>query len=213
LRNPFRIAFDPNAANTRFFINDVGQNVWEEINEGIAGADYGWNIREGHCANNSTTNCGAAPAGLTNPVFDYPHGSCAVGNIAGNSITGGAFVPAGAWSAQYDGNYLVGEYVCGKIFRLVPNGSGGFTATEFATGLGSGSAVTMIFGPYQNTQALYYTTYADGGQVRRIRYTGATNRIPVASATANPASGTAPLNVAFNASGSTDAHLRGERNL
>ena len=31
LRNPFRIAFDPNAAATRFFINDVGQDAWEEI--------------------------------------------------------------------------------------------------------------------------------------------------------------------------------------
>jgi glucose/arabinose dehydrogenase len=31
LRNPFRIAFDPNAAATKFFINDVGQNIWEEI--------------------------------------------------------------------------------------------------------------------------------------------------------------------------------------
>src|SRR5215213_1349592 len=44
LRNPFRIAFDPNAAGTRFFINDVGQNRWEEIDEGTAGADYGWNL-------------------------------------------------------------------------------------------------------------------------------------------------------------------------
>jgi glucose/arabinose dehydrogenase len=30
-RNPFRFAFDPNAAGTRFFINDVGQNAWEEV--------------------------------------------------------------------------------------------------------------------------------------------------------------------------------------
>ena len=37
LRNPFRIAFDPNAAGTRFFINDVGQNVWEEVDLGVAG--------------------------------------------------------------------------------------------------------------------------------------------------------------------------------
>ena len=36
-----------------------------------AGADYGWNVREGHCANGSTTNCGAPPAGMTNPIFDY----------------------------------------------------------------------------------------------------------------------------------------------
>ena len=57
------MAFDPNAAGTRFFINDVGQGAWEEIDLGQAGADYGWNVREGHCANGSTTNCGAPPAG------------------------------------------------------------------------------------------------------------------------------------------------------
>lgn len=205
LRNPFRIAFDPNASGTRFFINDVGQNVWEEIDEGISGADYGWNIREGHCANGSTTNCGAPPAGLTNPVFDYPHTSnCSAAGVAGNSITGGAFVPVGVWPAEYDGSYLFGEYVCGKIFRLAPNGTGGYTASEFATGLGGSSAVAMIFGPYQATKALYYTTYAGGGQVRRIRYTGATNRDPVASATASPTTGPAPLDVMLNASGSSD---------
>lgn len=205
LRNPFRIAFDPNAAATRFFINDVGQNAWEEIDEGVAGADYGWNVREGHCANGSTTNCGAPPVGMTNPIFDYPHtGSCSASGVAGNSITGGAFVPNGVWPTQYDGAYLFGEYVCGKIFKLTPNGSGGYNASEFVTGLGSSSAVAMTFGPYETTQALYYTTYAGGGQIRRIRYTATSNRVPVAVATANPTSGPAPLNVAFDARSSSD---------
>ena len=53
LRNPFRIAFDPNAAGTSFFINDVGDGAWEEVNAGLAGADYGWNVREGPCENGS----------------------------------------------------------------------------------------------------------------------------------------------------------------
>jgi glucose/arabinose dehydrogenase len=171
LRNPFRLAFDPNAAGTRFFINDVGQGAWEEIDEGIPGADYGWNIREGPCANGSTTNCGPPPAGLTNPVFAYQHTSnCSASGVAGNSITGGAFVPNGVWPPQFEGAYLFGEFVCGKIFLLSPNGAGVFTASEFVTGLGSASAVTIIFGPHQNTQALYYTTFAGGGQVRRISF-------------------------------------------
>jgi glucose/arabinose dehydrogenase len=169
LRNPFRIAFDPNSVGTRFFINDVGQAKWEEIDEGIPGADYGWNVREGPCANDSTTNCGPPPAGLTNPVFSYQHiNDCSASGVTGFSITGGAFVPNGVWPPQFDGAYLFGEFVCGKIFQLSPNGSGGFTASEFATGLGSGSAVTMIFGPHQGAQALYFTTFANGGQVRRI---------------------------------------------
>ena len=35
LRNPFTFAFQPGTG--RLFINDVGQNTWEEINDGIAG--------------------------------------------------------------------------------------------------------------------------------------------------------------------------------
>lgn len=199
LRNPFRLAFDPNAPAgvTSFRINDVGQNTWEEIDDGIAGADYGWNIREGHCANGSTTNCSAPPTGLTNPIHDYDHSSgCA-------SITGGAFVPNGVWPSSYDGDYLFSDYVCGTIFRLEPNGSGGYTRTTFVTGLGGSSAVHLAFGPLGSvggpTRALYYTTYAGGGQVRRI-----SQGVPVASFTTTPASGPAPLVVTFDGSASTD---------
>jgi hypothetical protein len=69
----------------------------------------GGTVREGHCANGSTTNCGAPPAGMTNPIFDYGRG-CTAGVVTGNSITGGAFVPAGIWPAEYDGSYLFSEY-------------------------------------------------------------------------------------------------------
>ena len=197
LRNPFRIAFDPNAAGTLFHINDVGQNVWEEIDLGTAGADYGWNVREGHCATGSTTNCGPPPAGMTNPIFDY-------GRSDGcGSITGGAFVPNGTWPADYQGKYLFADYVCGRIFRLDPNGSGGFTRTNFATGLGGSSAVHLRFGPAGSGQALYYTTYASGGQIRRILHTP-TNNPPTAAIQATPTSGPAPLAVNFNGGGSTD---------
>lgn len=177
LRNPFRMAFDPNAAGTRFFINDVGQQTWEEIDEGQAGADYGWNVREGHCANGSTANCGPPPSGMTNPIFDY-------GRSDGcGTITGGAFVPNGVWPAAYQGKYLFADYVCGRIFRLDPNGSGGYTRVDFATGLGGGSAVHLAFGPWNNnTQALYYTTYERGGEVRRIAQTQRVTRVGGSSA-------------------------------
>jgi glucose/arabinose dehydrogenase len=92
-RNPFRFAFDPEPGSNRLFVNDVGQDTWEEINQIVAGSDNGWNVREGRCANASTTNCGAPPAGMRNPTYAYGHESgCA-------SITGGAFVPSGVWPA------------------------------------------------------------------------------------------------------------------
>ena len=200
LRNPWRIPHDPSAAGTRFYINDVGQARWEEINLGQAGADYGWNVREGHCANGSTTNCGPPPVGMTNPIFDYAHADgCA-------SITGGAFVPVGVWPALYDGSYLFQDLVCGKVFRLVDQGGGVFTATEFATGFGTGTVlIDMRFGPHGSGQALYYITWGSNpDEIRRIVYTGQANRAPTARATADPQWGNLPLAVSFNGSTSSD---------
>ena len=96
LRNPFRMAFDPNAAGTRFFINDVGQNQREEIDLGQAGADYGWNCREGSITNNTSGPCNPTPAGMVGPVYEYEHGEQIPGTTSPsscNAITGGAFVP------------------------------------------------------------------------------------------------------------------------
>jgi glucose/arabinose dehydrogenase len=197
LRNPFRIAFNPNVTSTQFYINDVGQNLWEEINLGTSGADYGWNTREGKCANGSSTDCGTPPNGLTNPIYHYQHsGGC-------SSITGGAFVPNGYWPASYDGGYIFSDYVCGKLFLLKGSGSS-YTATDFATGLGGSSAVHLTFGPDGTGQSLYYTTFAGGGQVRLIRYIGSSNRAPLASFTRTPNSGAVPMRVTFDASASSD---------
>ncbi len=197
LRNPFRLGFDPNAAGTRFYIGDVGQEAWEEIDEARAGADYGWNVREGRCATNSTTDCGPPPAGMTNPIYDYPHSSGC------SAVTGGAFVPKGAWPPAYDGKYLFGDYVCGQI-RLLTSAGSGFTASDFATGFG---AVTdMSFGPAPTGQALYYVVWnsEDPAQnaVHRIHYAG--NRTPNAVAKANRQWGNAPLSVSFDGSESAD---------
>jgi glucose/arabinose dehydrogenase len=194
LRNPFRMAFDPNAENTRFFVNDVGQEVWEEINLGQPGADYGWNVREGHCANGSTTDCGPPPQGMTNPIVDYNH------STGCSSITGGAFVPRGIWPVEYDGVYLFADYVCGKIFALGADA----TYAPFASELGNSSATSMRFGPAGTNQALYYTSYADGGQVRRISYIGDVNQPPMAHVTVDPAWGEVPLWVRFDAGLSSD---------
>ena len=63
LRNPFTFVFQPGTG--RMHINDVGQSAWEEIDVGVAGANYGWPATEG-----ATTN----PA-YRSPLYAYPHGS------------------------------------------------------------------------------------------------------------------------------------------
>src|SRR3954462_4029707 len=76
LRNPFTFAFQPGTG--RMFINDVGQNTWEEINDGIAGSNYGWPTAEGPTAN---------PA-FRSPLFAYQHGTS---DTTGCAIVGGSF--------------------------------------------------------------------------------------------------------------------------
>ena len=197
LRNPFRFAVRP--GTSELYINDVGQDAWDEINLGAPGADYGWNTREGHCALGSTTDCGAPGGGLVNPIFDYAHSSGC------SSITGGAFVPDGSgWPAPYEGAYLFADYVCGKIFRLVPEAGGGFAMSAVVSGLGASSATSLTFGPHAGRPALYYTSYANGGEVRRITYAPAGQRPPVAAFTADVPAGDAPVEVAFDAGGSSD---------
>jgi glucose/arabinose dehydrogenase/Ca2+-binding RTX toxin-like protein len=201
LRNPFKFAFDPDASGTRLYINDVGMNRWEEIDLGTAGADYGWNICEG--AHDNVDRPGeedCVTGAYTPPIHEYDHTTgCA-------AVTGGAFVPnAPSWPASYDDSYLFGDYVCNKIFELKPKQGGGFTQSEFASGLGAAGPIAMAFGPSGSGKALYYTTYANGGEVHRISYAAGVNLEPTASLkTTSPNYGPTPLNVAFDGSGSSD---------
>ena len=194
LRNPFRFAFVP--GSNQFYINDVGQNAWEEIDIGQAGVNYGWPCREGKHGNQGSGICNPQPVSV-DPIYEYNHSTgCYV-------ITGGAFVPAGLWPAPYDAQYLFGDYGCGMIMMLSQS-SGVYVTSTFATNAGGDSITAMTFGPYSNTQALYYISYASGGQVRRIWYNNSTNQPPLAVISATPTYGYTPLVVSFDGSGSFD---------
>jgi glucose/arabinose dehydrogenase len=206
-RNPFRFAFDPNAAGTRFFINEVGTSAREEINEGAAGKDFGWSCKEGTLVNgsgivSSSPACNPLPAGMVDPIFEYPHATIPGTTIGGaNCITGGAFVPNGVWPAAYNGLYLAADYGAGGIFKMTT--AAPYTASNFGSNFGGNSITSMRFGPYLNTQALYYTTYAGGGQVRRIVSTVALP--PTAAISSDVTGGPAPpVPVMFSGAGSSD---------
>ncbi|HYN89906.1 MAG TPA: PQQ-dependent sugar dehydrogenase, partial [Ardenticatenaceae bacterium] len=202
LRNPFRIAFRP--GTNEFFINDVGKQKYEEINLGAAGADYGWSRREGPCPYD--TDC--TPSGLVppnDPIFWYHHDEDPNPIFHGCfAITGADFVPAGAWPAGYQGDYIFGDFTCGKIWRLEPKSGGGYQASLLAEGIGSSSIVAMAFGPSPVGQSLYYVVQNGNGQLHRIDYTGGGNRAPTAALSATPTYGPTPLTVSFDASGSSD---------
>lgn len=202
LRNPFRIAFDPNAAGTRFFINDVGQGNAEEISVGAVGADYGWNCYEGTLPRN-VSGCNPLPTGTVAPYFEYRRGPTPPGQPSFfngcNSITAGAFVPAGVWPSEYDGAYMFADYVCQRIFSLRP-GAGGPTPASLI----AGRVVThMAFGPFAGGQALYIADFG-AGRIRYIEYNAGGNRSPLAQLSATPLFGPAPLLVRFDGAGSSD---------
>ena len=164
-RNPFRFTFRP--TDDALTVNDVGEGSWEEVDHVQAGGDYGWPCREGAHTNLTTNHCSPTPANMLDPFYEYPHGTIPNTTAAGcGSITGGAYVPAGAWPASYDGSYLLADFNCGAIVRLPSIGTP--VASDFA--IGGSSLVDLQFGPSATGTSLYYTTYAGGGQVRRIDY-------------------------------------------
>jgi glucose/arabinose dehydrogenase len=139
LRNPFTFAFQPGTG--RLHINDVGENTWEEVDLGAAGANYGWPNSEG--PDNVT-------AGITGPLFTYKHtaatppGSGPGGFFVGMAIVGGTFYPAsgGSFPDAYAGNYFFADFVDGFIGRLDP--ANGYAAYAFAQL--SGNPVDMLAG-------------------------------------------------------------------
>ena len=84
LRNPFTFGFQPGTG--RMFINDVGAGSFEEINDGIAGSNYGWPNSEGPTSN----------LAYRTPFYAYSHsgGGCAIAGGALYNPTIAQFPPA-----------------------------------------------------------------------------------------------------------------------
>ncbi|MBX9581362.1 MAG: PQQ-dependent sugar dehydrogenase, partial [Gemmataceae bacterium] len=132
LRNPFTLAFQPGTG--RLFVNDVGQASFEEVNEGRAGANYGWPATEG------PFDPAAFPA-FTPPAHAYPHGD---GSPAvGRAIVGGAFGGVG-FPAEYAGDYFFADLIGGWINR---RDAATGQVTNFADDLTGQSIVDLDTGP------------------------------------------------------------------
>src|SRR5215211_5917060 len=152
LRNPFKFAIQPTTATT--FINDPGEDAWEEINRGAAGANYGWPRYEGPESN---------PA-YRNPVFAYRNGSMKDTRCA---ITGGAFY--NPTTRQYPSGY-VGDYFFADLC------SGWIRTRDATTGEVSGFATGLerpIDLEVSKAGELYYLLRGSSstpGSVSKIRY-------------------------------------------
>jgi glucose/arabinose dehydrogenase len=139
-RNPFTFSFQ--AGTGRFFVNDVGADSWEEINDVVQGGNFGWPNNEGTVANTT----------YRNPIFTYPHGPVGTDNV-GCAITGGTFYnPAiDLYPSQYVGKYFFIDYCNNWMRTLNPDHS----VTTFATDL-SPNPISLQVGP---DGAFYYISF------------------------------------------------------
>jgi glucose/arabinose dehydrogenase len=147
LRNPFTFGVQPGTG--RIHVNDVGENTWEEVNLGTAGANYGWPTVEGPNP--------PGQAGVTYPIHFYSHtgGNCA--------IVGAAFYnPATVnFPPEFVGRYFFGD-LCGGFIRMLspPDYA---QSDGFATGISS--LVDLAVGA---DGALYYLARG-GGELFRVQ--------------------------------------------
>jgi glucose/arabinose dehydrogenase len=114
LRHPQHFSFDRDG---RLFINDIGQSHIEEVNIGVAGANYGWRVREGMLATGFGVEGGyagflfprpVAHDNFTYPVAQYDHDE-------GNAI-GSGFVYRGQAINELQGKYVLADLVGGRLF-------------------------------------------------------------------------------------------------
>jgi len=168
LRNPFTFGFQPGTG--RLFINDVGQDAWEEINEGVAHSNYGWPTCEGPSCS------GSPPTDYRAPIYTYNHST---GTPTGCAIVGGTFYnPATVqFPAQYVGKYFFADLCNGFIRYVDPNAAPPIpTSTGFATGISSPVDVEVA-----NDGSLYYLARGNGS-VYRVQFVGGPTAAPASIA-------------------------------
>jgi glucose/arabinose dehydrogenase len=215
LRNPFRMTVRPGTSEV--WLGDVGWNTWEEINRvDPVGPDvnFGWPCYEGVGRQSGYDGanldiCERLYTDTARPVrapfYTYNHSATVVPGEAcptgSSAIAGLAFTPAAtSYPASYSGALFFADNTRDCIW-VMRAGAGGLPSTSTISTFAAGAAnpVDLTFGPGGD---LFYPDF-DGGTIRRISYTVA-NQAPTAVARATPTTGTAPLQVGFDATGSSD---------
>lgn len=116
-RNPWGADIDPETG--LFYLADVGQNLWEEINIVEKGGNYGWEIREAthefqerNALMAAIGRKPAAPEGIEfiEPIHEYTRSD-------GISITGG-YVYRGEKIPDLQGHFLYGDWRFGNLWAL-----------------------------------------------------------------------------------------------
>ena len=121
LRNPWRCSFDRGTGD--FYIADVGQYLWEEIDfqpqSSAGGENYGWRCYEANHAFNPV-DCPPMET-LVFPIHEYGH------NSAGGFAVIGGYVYRGCHIPSLRGAYVFADFLTNHIWSLRHDGQ---SATE-----------------------------------------------------------------------------------
>jgi glucose/arabinose dehydrogenase len=162
LRNPFTFAVQPGTGT--IYINDVGETTWEEIDQSIAGANYGWS--GGH-----TDGFGQSPPGpgvYHDPLLAYNHAGGPAGG--GEAIVGGTFYdpPVAQFPTAYVGKYFYSDLGAGWIRVFDPAHPGTASNPDTSSAFASGINGNLIDLKVDQAGNLYYLT--GSGTVKRVSF-------------------------------------------
>jgi aldose sugar dehydrogenase len=139
-RNPFRFSFTPDG---KMLVGDVGESTWEEVDNVVAGGNYGWPLAEGPCNGIGTTSC-STPSSYANPIYAYLH------NGQSSSI---------ASVLEFDNKVYVADFSQGFIRQLTFNSDLSSLESVKTFDDKAGTTVRLVEGPDGN---MYQLTLYDG---------------------------------------------------
>lgn len=169
VRNPWRVSFD--SATGDFYVADVGQDVWEEVNVLLAdgngrnagrGANLGWSRMEGPDPFNGT-----APTNHTPPTLAYPH-DADPGDLQGCAVVGG-YVYHGSLVPALEGQYVFGDFCTGVLSSIHVSDAGQVDLQQSDLGISPGTFTLQSFGEGPDGE-LY--VLSGNGAVSRIEPAG-----------------------------------------
>lgn len=185
-RNPYAMAVREH--DNTIVVGDVGEATWEEVNNLLAGRNYGWPLREGVCPIGEYRPCERTDA-YEEPVIAYPHNLDP--DSSRGAVTGLAFFEGTSWPNNYRFRLFYSDLTYAFMRHGEPWLSGGDTL-RFNNGLEG--IVRLRY----HDERLYFIDYF-GGFISSIYYTGSLNSAPVASVSADVVQGAASLAVGFTA--------------